>query len=202
MRIGVDFDNTIACYEGIFHAHAVAQALIPADLAPGKEAVRDYLRAIGQEDRWTELQGYVYGPGMEAAPPYPGVLEFFARCRALGIPVSIISHRTRRPFLGPAYDLHTTARTWLERNRFFDPTGGGLGEAAVFFELTKEAKLTRIATQGCTHFVDDLPEFLAEPAFPSGVRRLLFGGPAERGAAIAVPTYETWDALGADLLGR
>jgi hypothetical protein len=27
---------------------------------------------------------------------------------------------------------------------------------------------------GCTHFIDDLPEFLAEPAFPPDVRRILF----------------------------
>jgi hypothetical protein len=36
----------------------------------------------------------------------------------------------------------------------------------VFLEPTKADKLTRIATLGCTHFIDDLPEFLSDPGFP------------------------------------
>jgi len=43
-----------------------------------------------------------------------------------------------------------------------------------FFELTKEAKLARIGATGCTHFIDDLPEFLAEASFPANSRRILF----------------------------
>ena len=35
----------------------------------------------------------------------------------------------------------------------------------MFFELTKEAKVARIGGLGCTHFIDDLPEFLREPGW-------------------------------------
>jgi hypothetical protein len=34
------------------------------------------LRALGKEDVWTELQGYVYGARMAEAEAYPGVLDF------------------------------------------------------------------------------------------------------------------------------
>jgi hypothetical protein len=44
----------------------------------------------------------------------------------------------------------------------------------VFFEETKAGKLARIAALGCRAFVDDLPELLGDPAFPAGVRRILF----------------------------
>ena len=35
-------------------------------------------------------------------------------------------------------------------------------------------QLARIAAAGCDWFVDDLPEFLAEPDFPADVQRILF----------------------------
>ena len=60
------------------------------------------------------------------------------------------------------------------QNGFFDRARIGLNKDRIFFELTKKAKLERIAKAGCTHFIDDLPEFLAEPDFPPNVVRILF----------------------------
>ena len=68
MRIGIDFDNTIACYDGVFHAAAVARGLIPAEIPTDKTSVRNHLRAIGREPDWTELQGYVYGARRKSSP--------------------------------------------------------------------------------------------------------------------------------------
>jgi hypothetical protein len=161
MLLGVDFDNTIVCYDQVFHAAAVRKGLIPPETPVVKNAVRDFLRKVDREDEWTELQGYVYGACMEEAQPFPGALEFLRSRSAF-----IISHKTRYPFLGPKYDLHEAARAWLVHR--------GLDGDHVFLELTKEAKLLRISATGCTHFIDDLPEFLAEPAFPVGVERILF----------------------------
>jgi len=174
MHIGVDFDNTIACYDALFHKVAREKSLIPADVPVNKSDVRNYLRRVDNEAAWTELQGYVYGARMSEAEPYPGVLEFFRTCRSAGLPLSIISHKTRHPFLGEPYDLHATATNWLEQQGFFNAAQIGLPRDHVFFELTKLAKLERIGQRGCTHFIDDLPEFLAEAAFPAGVLRILF----------------------------
>ncbi len=172
MLIGIDFDNTIVSYDEVFHRVAVERGLIAPGTPAVKDAVRDALRRADREDDWTELQSFVYGPGMEQAAPSPGVVEFLARCRERGVAVRIISHRTKKPFRGPAHDLHAAAYAWLASHRFFENTG--LRPEQVFFEETKAGKLSRIAEQGCTHFIDDLPEFLCEPAFPPGVERLLF----------------------------
>lgn len=174
MIIGVDFDNTIVCYDDVFHRAAREQGLVPATLPPGKSAVRDYLRAAGNEDAWTRLQGEVYGRRMLDAQPFPGVLAFFRRMVQAGAAVSIISHRSRYPYLGPRHDLHQAAREWLEHHGFFDSARIGLSRDRVFFEIHKHEKLARIAAQRCTHFIDDLPELLAECAFPAGVERILF----------------------------
>jgi hypothetical protein len=174
MIIGIDFDNTIVCYDQVFHQVAVEQGLIPSHLPAHKGAVRDYLRRSDREDAWTEMQGYVYGKRMQDASPFPGVLQFFSHCRQQGIGVYIISHKTRYPYLGPRYDLHLAAQQWLEKYGFYDPRQLNLSRGQVFFEETKQGKIARIAGLECSHFIDDLPEFLAEPDFPAGVERILF----------------------------
>jgi hypothetical protein len=152
----------------------VEKDLIPPGVSASKGQVRDYLRRCGQEDVWTELQGYVYGARMQETLPFPGVLDFFAQCKDLGVTVYIISHKTQYPFQGTAYDLHQAAHKWLESYGFYDPARIGLSPAQVYFELTKPEKLIRIARSGCDYFIDDLPEFLSEPGFPAGVDRILF----------------------------
>jgi hypothetical protein len=200
MLIGVDFDNTIVCYDGLVHRAAVDRGLIPATVPASKGAIRDYLRAEGQEDGWTALQGYVYGAAIRDAVPFPGVMEFFARCRATGVSTCIVSHRTRQPFRGAAYDLHAAAHDWLADRGFYDGAQGGLTSGHVHFEVTRDDKLSRIGGLGCQMFIDDLPELLTEPEFPAGVDRVLFD-PGQRHEAM--PAYRrvtSWAQI-AELIG-
>jgi hypothetical protein len=174
MIVGLDFDNTIVSYDEVFHRVAVEGGHVPAELPVRKEAVRDFLRNAGAEDLWTEMQGVVYGSRMGEARPFDGALETITSIKAAGHRVVIVSHKTRYPFLGERHDLHAAARRWLEVMGFFDPQGLAFQDTDVFFEPTKEDKLERIDRESCTHFVDDLPEILTHPLFPSGVARLLF----------------------------
>jgi hypothetical protein len=174
MRIGVDFDNTIACYDGVFHAIAVERGLIPASVATDKTSVRDYLRAQGQDPVFTELQGQVYGPGMVHVRPYPGVAETLRAFLADGHTLCLISHKTRTPFAGPPYDLHDWAWRFLRAQSLVDAPGAPFAAGEVFFELTKDAKIARIASERCEMFIDDLPEILAFPGFPASARSILF----------------------------
>jgi hypothetical protein len=174
MVIGVDFDNTIVCYDRLFHQVAVEQALIPASLPAKKSSVRSYFEERGQGDRWTELQGYVYGVRLHEATVFPGVLEFFRRGVGSGYQLYIISHKTRYPALGPPYDLHQAALQWLEWQGFFDANRIGLSRAQVFFELTQQDKVNRVAAAGCSVFIDDLPEVLTNTQFPVNVQKILF----------------------------
>lgn len=200
MIIGIDFDNTIVCYDGIFHRVALERGLIPEDLPQDKKSVRDYLRQIGREPDWTEMQGYVYGPRLIDAQPYPGVLEFFRSAVKAGIELRIISHKTKHPFLGEPYNLHTAAWGWLEANGFFDPTRIGIQREQVFLELTKEAKHQRIETAGCTLFIDDLPEFLLDAAFPCEVDRILFDPCSNAAHEGPLRSFQSWQQISSALL--
>lgn len=173
MRVGIDFDNTIVSYDALFHRVAFERGLIPVDLPPTKLSVRDHLRETGREDIWTEMQGYIYGARMDEAAAYPGAIEFFKWARAAELGLTIVSHKTRRPFLGHAYDLHEAARGWV-RQFLAAPPQPLIDEADVYFELTKEDKLARIAALELDCFIDDLPEILLAPEFPARTAGLLF----------------------------
>ncbi len=200
MRIGVDFDNTIVCYDGLFHRVALEQGLISATLPADKGSVRDHLRRTGREDAWTEMQGTVYGARMLEAAAFPGALDFFRRAIREKFDICIISHKTRHPYLGPKYDLHEAAVGWLERNGFFDADDIGMERGRVFFELTLPEKLRRIGSAGCTLFIDDLPELLAEPEFPAGASRILFDPTGCRESAAGVRRMRSWKEIEAELL--
>jgi hypothetical protein len=173
MRIGLDFDNTIVNYDRLFHKAAVEQGLVPATIAQNKLAVRNYLRECNCEDQWTELQGYVYGARMDEADAYSGVLDFIRRAQDAGHELSIISHKTRYPFLGLPYDLHAAAKGWID-HYLVDKGQPLLADNRIFFELTKVEKLARIAQVSCNLFIDDLPEILLADDFPQQTGRLLF----------------------------
>jgi len=198
VRIGIDFDNTIVSYDALFHKVAREQGLVPPETPVNKVAVRDHLRRIGQEDRWTEMQGYVYGARMDEALAYEGVIDFIRRAGAAGHEVLIVSHKTRHPFLGPQYDLHAAARTWIEHHLLWD--GRALLPAdRIFFELTKEEKVARIAERRCAAYIDDLPEILLAAAFPPGTDRLLFDPEDHHAGAGAgadgLRVFRTWRDL-------
>jgi hypothetical protein len=166
MHIGIDFDNTIACYDELFYKVCLESGLIPASLPANKSDVRNYLREQDKEDDWTEIQGLVYGPRITEASPFPGVIDFIRAARERQIPVSIISHKTKHPYRGEKHDLHAAARNFLNHHE--------IDADSVSLEPTKEAKAERIRSQGCTHFIDDLPEFLELVGFENEGQRILF----------------------------
>lgn len=202
MRIGIDFDNTIACYDGVFHAAAIERGLIPPGLDRDKNSVRDHLNGSGRKDDFTELQGYVYGARMDLASPYPGFAEFVGRAQTAGHTLFIISHKTRYPLRGPKHDMHAAARGFLATHGLVGHGAARIDPAHVYFELTKEAKVARVAELGCDMFIDDLPEILELPGYPDGLRKILFD-PDDRfnhraGNTGRLDRRTSWAALSAD----
>ena len=145
LRIGIDFDNTIISYDDIFHKVALEEKLIPPDLPTTKADIRDYLREREKEDEWTTMQGYVYGVRLKDANPFPGVADFLLDCKRKNISVFIVSHKTRHPYIGHKYNLHSAAYEWLKSQSFLDAEKFGLTDNNIYFELTKSEKIKRIS---------------------------------------------------------
>jgi len=195
IKLGLDFDNTLIRYDGLFHALAIEQKLISPDLKADKTVIRDHLRAIGRDEDFTLLQGEVYGSRISGAEAAPGMMRALVRLQALGVELVIVSHKTATPFKGPAYDLHAAARDWLRLQGFFSPEGLGWSHEQVFFEPTKERKAQRIIDLGCTHYVDDLPEILA--MLPETIERILYAptGASAWGDGAVMTTWDEVEAL-------
>lgn len=192
MLIGLDFDNTIVCYDSAIATLANELFELPPETPRTKLGLRDHLRREGREPEWTAFQGELYGPGMRYAQPFNGAIETMQALAAQGHQLVIVSHRSLRPYAGPPHDLHAAARSWV---------GTRLQEAGLFvddainFLETREAKVATIAQLGCDVFLDDLPEVLEAPGFPERTFGILFDPAVEAAAPPEQRCISTWAQL-------
>jgi hypothetical protein len=199
MKIGLDFDNTIIRYDGVFLGAAKARALLPQEFVGTKQQVRDAirLRPDGEID-WQKLQGHVYGAGIGGAELFPGLARFLGRAREEGAELIIVSHKSEFGHYDPQrINLREAALGWMEAQGFFSAAGFGIDRANVYFGATRAEKLDRITELRPDLFVDDLEEVLDDPGFPPAVSRILF---SEQPPAHSVyPVYPDWAAIEAAL---
>ena len=175
MKIGLDFDNTIACYNQAIEVLAEKRFELPREIPRTKQGVKEYLRTNGREEEWTTFQGELYGPGMQCAKPFEGAITAMKLLNSYGHQLMIISHRSRFPYAGQQHDLHEAAHRWIKENLqksslFEEKTN----VKNVHFLETREEKLKLIKQLSCEVFVDDLPEVLSSPSFASNIRAILF----------------------------
>jgi hypothetical protein len=173
IKMGLDFDNTIVCYDAAISAMADELFDLPPDVPRTKLGLRDHLRGAGREAEWTAFQGELYGPGMRHAQPFKGAIETMLQLVDQGHELVIVSHRSRRPYAGEPHDLHATARDWvkdrLQSTGLFAEDSG-----SVNFLESRQEKVAWIAQLGCQAFLDDLPEVLVAPGFPASAAGILF----------------------------
>jgi len=192
LKIGIDFDNTIVSYDGVFHKYALKKGLIDAAVPVRKNAVRDSIRRTSGNDAWTGLQAFVYSEGMPEARVAGGFEGFLDWAGKHAVPLYVISHKTALAAIGPGIDLRAPARKWLESQAFLSSAALGAGvEERVFFEETRKEKLARIRQCGLTHFIDDLPEVFAEAGFPENVTKILYS-PGGVSTDSGVRSFGSW----------
>lgn len=190
--IGIDFDNTIICYDEVFHRLAVEAGLVAADAPHRQKAVRDAARRSPEGDlAWQRLQGQAYGPRIKEARPAEGVRDFLTRCRSQGVEVHVISHKTTYASVDPSCtDLRTAARDWMAGHGFFTEATG-LSPERFHCGATRQEKVDLIRAAHCTHFIDDLIETFLEVAFPAEVQAILY---APGGAPVPADLPGLWVA--------
>ena len=179
MKIGIDFDNTIAKYDELFIEIALCENLpLKGWYGGGKTDLREHLCKQGRETEWMKLQGLVYGKYMHRAKMMPGVAKFLLSCKARDYPICIVSHKTEYGhFDRENISLRAEALKWMAGNRFFDVDGFGIKQDHVFFADSREEKVAIIASLECEWFIDDLPAVFESGEFPAKTKKLLFGQP-------------------------
>jgi len=174
--IAVDFDNTIVSYDSLIHGLALKGNLIEATVSKNKTAVRDRVRTLPDgERRWQEIQAAAYGKEMDQAQPAEGVQDFFSTCAKRNCRVYIVSHKTEYAAQDDGgTNLHSAAMDWMANHGFFNENGLGLSQDQVFFEDTRRAKLDRVNSLGCSHFIDDLEETFLEGSVSLAMEKILY----------------------------
>jgi hypothetical protein len=176
MRIGIDFDNTIACYDQLFSDVAFTLGMIDTPTQASKVVLKQKIlkQPVG-DMAWQRLQGQVYGKYMHQAKIFFGFVEFLFLSKLREHEVYIVSHKTKYGhFDEEKISLWSEALGWLKLNGLFERDDLVFSPAQVFFEGTRESKIQRIISLGCTHFIDDLLEVLEDRHFPAEVQKILF----------------------------
>jgi len=177
MRIGIDFDNTLACYDHIFTKLAQEGGLIGRDEMRTKQGIRQLAhQQKNGELLWQRLQGKAYGRFMPEAEQFMGEDQFLRRCAATpDVQIFIVSHKTEfGHFDETRTNLRDAAWQWMRSKGFFDPAKYAIPEKHVFFYSTRQEKVAGIGSLQCDIFIDDLVELFCISSFPSGTKKILF----------------------------
>jgi hypothetical protein len=195
MLLGLDFDNTIANYNASFIELAVKNNLINNDWNGDKKSLRDFIRTLPNgEYSWQMLQGQIYGKWMHKAIMFDGVKEFLLKCKEKSIHVVIISHKTKYGNHDKEkFFLRAEAMKWMQKNGLFNDFD--ISKNDVYFESTKENKIRRIESIGCTHYIDDLVEILTDEFFPIHTKKILFSDSKNRHHFNDIHYFSDWEKL-------
>lgn len=195
--IGVDFDNTILCYDNLLHKIAVERGLINPRIKKSKKHIRDKIRQLPDgEIEWQKLQAMVYGRRIGEAELIDGVWTFFRSCKRHNVKVYIISHKSEFAKLDQTgTNLRAAALSWMAKNKFFETNGLGLWQKDVYFESTRQEKIERIKKIQCTHFIDDLEETFLEDTFPTGIEKIFYMPHTEHSAVQGVRVAASWKEI-------
>ena len=201
LRIGLDFDNTLACYDEVFSHQTKKLNYLPEDWTGDKQSVKQELLKLPNGDlAWQKLQGRVYGPAMQNAVTFSGLASFLIRAKRRGHIIFIISHKTR---FGHQDETKTPLREraleWMEAQGFFDNSKFGLNIENIFFCDSRAEKANKINDLKVDLFVDDLECVFEEKAFPK-IKKILFKSePTESFDGISC---KSWSEVAHEILGN
>jgi hypothetical protein len=194
-RIGVDFDNTIACYDTVFFKVAHDMGCLPGHSELTKTEVKKMLLDLdGGDLLWQKIQGQVYGKYMRQATIYPGFIEFLWLSKLRGDEVCVISHKSKYGhFDERKIKLREAAKTWIEENLVKATFSQAFSEVnQIHFESSRKEKVDRVSQIGCDIFIDDLREVFDEAHFPAKTEKILFSLEQPADSKIIYKQFDSW----------
>ena len=171
MKIGVDLDNTIICYDTVF-AHVARTLGYGCDGAITKNSIKAWFKNKEMDYKFTEIQGLVYGKYIEHADLFSGVRDCLEAWSVQQHEICIVSHKTKYPIIGEKIDLRMAAKNYLIDAGILKQ--GSIPVKNLFFESTVSSKLLKISKLNLDVFIDDLSTILNANEFPSLTRKILF----------------------------
>ena len=204
LRIGLDFDNTIANYDQAFPEVARILGYETNNLNATLNKRDLKLKLLKQPDgdtAWQKVQGLVYGKFIDLASLYPGVYEFVLRALASGHKIFIVSHKTELGnFDESRTPLRQAATAWLINQKLVGDSDSKIKLQNIYYAETRDEKINKIVELQLDVFIDDLDEVLSDRSFPKRTRKILFGSGATTSQEILA--MQSWREVGDELFGE
>ena len=204
LRIGLDFDNTIANYDQAFPevARILGYETNNFNATLNKRDLK--LKLLKQPDgdtAWQKVQGLVYGKFIDLASLYPGVYEFVLRALASGHEIFIVSHKTELGHFDESRTpLRQAATTWLTNQKLVGDSDSKIKLQNIYYAETRDEKINKIVELQLDVFIDDLDEVLSDRSFPKSTRKILFGSVETTSEEILA--IQSWREVGDELFGE
>lgn len=201
MRLGIDLDNTLICYDGVFLECSKYLGFTPETFKGGKREIKNYLhQRVDGEKNWQKLQGQVYGRWINNATLYSGAYRFLWRCKARGFSVEIISHKSEYGhFDDENVPLRNVAIDFLTQAGIYSSNDQSMIDNIQFCS-SQEEKILCISEKNFDWFVDDLPEIFKSKQFPIGTKRIIFDPTGEKSLHNS-DTSVSWSVIESRVLG-
>ncbi|GBL20364.1 hypothetical protein EMGBS4_04240 [Acidimicrobiaceae bacterium] len=152
LRIGLDFDNTIANYDQAFPevARILGYESKTLNALNKTQTKRDLkLELLGQPEgdiAWQKVQGLVYGKFIDLASMYPGVYEFVLRALTSGNQIFIVSHKTQLGHFDESRTpLRDAATAWLINQKLVGDSDSRIKLQNVFMQKLVKRKLIKLS---------------------------------------------------------
>ena len=204
LRIGLDFDNTIANYDQAFPevARILGYETNNLNATLNKRDLKLKLLKLPDGDTaWQKVQGLVYGKFIDLASLYPGVYEFVLRALASGHEIFIVSHKTELGHFDESRTpLRQAATTWLINQKLVGDSDSKIKLQNIFYAETRDEKINKIVELQLDVFIDDLDEVLSDRSFPKSTRKILFGSVETTSEEILA--IQSWREVGDELFGE
>lgn len=195
MRVGIDIDNTIICYDGVFAS--VARLLghdIDAGLSKAETKIWFHSRELYSE--FTYLQGLIYGTYLGHASLYDGVKTFLRQAVRMEHTVFFVSHKTRYPLIGDKVDLHDATSMYLtDQGIIKSGSNGFVPSEQLFFEPNLDDKINKISALKLDYFVDDLSAVINHESFPRSTHAIQFVPGTGPGLARVGTCLKSWQDI-------
>ena len=201
MRVGIDIDNTIICYDKAFALLAKKTGFdVPSSAS--KQEVKAWFHQHGLHEEFTILQGQIYGQFISMAHIFEGVLHFIADAIRQRHQLFLVSHKTKYPIKGDKVDLHEAAINFLsQQNIVCDQKPNAIPFDHVYFEQTLEAKVQKIADLNLDFFIDDLLVVLTHEKFPQISRPIWFSSETACDNKPQIQRCKSWVSINDKILG-
>ena len=200
MRVGIDIDNTLICYDKASSLAKKTGFDVPSS-------------ASKQETKaWFHKHGYMKNLQffkvrfMENSSFWRTYLRrcahFIADAIRQGHQLYLVSHKTKYPIKGHQVDLHEAAINFLsEQNIVCNQKPNTVPLNHVYFAQTLESKVQKIADLNLDFFIDDLLVVLTHEKFPETSRPIWFSSEKTCNNNPQIQRCESWVSIYNEILG-